>query len=178
MGLKKNSELLQIGGSITQASVNAPAEIEITLPLSTLDREIFVITDLIMDVDFPQIEEGTNSRVFAQVTKRSNLDASGDVLFKAINDSDLVGRIDERVLYPSPTAMNYVRTSSYDNYMHTTGTSMDNLGILATPNFYIAIDSVGTNTQSLKGAYVRLHGYRAKADADTYAALVTAELYE
>tara|TARA_Y100001938_G_C8025460_1_gene397748 strand:+ start:314 stop:850 length:537 start_codon:yes stop_codon:yes gene_type:complete len=178
MGLKRTSELLQIGGSVTQQEKNQAIEVEVSLPLSTLDREVFVITDLIMDVDFPQISSGTNTRVFSQVTKTSCDDGSGNIEFKAINDADLVGRIDERVLYPSANAMAYVRTSSYDNYMHTTGTKLDHLGILATPNFYIAIDSVGTSAASVKGGYVRLHGYRAKADADTYAALVTAELYE
>ena len=177
MGLKRNSELLQIGASVTMTGVDISTEVKVSLPLSSLDREVFVITDVIMDVDFPAIIEGTNSRTFAQLTKTQKGNVNGTLVeFVAINDPDLVARVDERIIFPGSGELAFVRTSSYDNHQNTTGTLLDNLGILATPDFFLSCDTVGAG--SAKSAFVRVYGYRAKADADTYAAMVTSELYQ
>ena len=177
MSLKRTSELMQIGASTVMLNDSDSYEQMVTLPLSSLDREVFVITDVIMDVAFPSIIEGTNSHVVGQLTKTQKGDANGTYVdFVSINDPDLVARVDERVIFPGSGELAVVRTSSYDNHQNTTGTLLDNLGILATPNFYLAVDAFGAAAP--KAVFVRVYGYRAKADADTYAAMVTSELYQ
>jgi hypothetical protein len=52
--------------------------------------------------------------------------------------------------------------------------SEDYLGIVATNNMFLNI--VGLNNGNAKGVAARVYGYRAKADAATYAALVQSEL--
>jgi hypothetical protein len=53
----------------------------------------------------------------------------------------------------------------------------DYIGIIATPNFVLAANFVTTaGGASNRAVWARVTGYRAKADADTYAALVTEEI--
>jgi hypothetical protein len=52
--------------------------------------------------------------------------------------------------------------------------SEDYLGIVATNNMFLNI--VGLNNGNTKGVSCRVYGYRAKASASLYAALVQSEL--
>ena len=51
---------------------------------------------------------------------------------------------------------------------------LDYMGIIATPNCYLSVDS--DECKSKKAVAMRMWGYRAKADAATYAALVQSEV--
>lgn len=52
--------------------------------------------------------------------------------------------------------------------------NMDYIGIIATSDMFISVNSFAT--AALTQAAVRVYGYRAKADAATYAALVQSEV--
>ena len=51
---------------------------------------------------------------------------------------------------------------------------VDYIGLIATNNFFVSVQ--GANNIAAKGVNGRLWGYRAKADATTYAALVQSEV--
>jgi hypothetical protein len=52
--------------------------------------------------------------------------------------------------------------------------NLDYIGIIATNDFFVQLTGVG-NTVAKKG-HGKLYGYRAKASADIYAALVQSEV--
>jgi hypothetical protein len=58
--------------------------------------------------------------------------------------------------------------------MDTPPSQLDYLDIIATDSFFIALD--GSNATGGAQGAVRLFGYRARADAATYAALVQSEM--
>lgn len=53
---------------------------------------------------------------------------------------------------------------------------MPYLAIIATNDFYSAVDSVGTGQSNANAYSFKVYGYRARADASVYAALVQSEL--
>ena len=57
--------------------------------------------------------------------------------------------------------------------LETPPSTMDYIGIIATNDFYVQVEGKG-NT-NVKGVSGKLYGYRARADADIYAALVQSE---
>ena len=57
--------------------------------------------------------------------------------------------------------------------LETPPSTMDYIGIIATNDFYVQVLGAGNNAK--KGCSGKLYGYRARADADIYAALVQSE---
>ena len=55
----------------------------------------------------------------------------------------------------------------------TPASNLDYIAIVATNDFFLNIE--GTNNTGPKGANARMYGYRARADAAIYAALVQSE---
>ena len=168
MGFKKTSELLNIGLSVNESAANTYTSQEVQLPLSSLDREVFVVTDIIVDANIPDLVPGTNSTVTVQVTRTE------ETGMRSINNPTSLGRADERFFNPVPGELAYVPSSTPGQVRSASGSPTDYLGIIATPNVFIAVQ--GSGNASAKFGAARITGYRAKADADTYAALVTEEI--
>jgi hypothetical protein len=166
MALKQTSALLNIGGSVTQDAANTFTEAEVSLPLSSLDREVFIVTDIWIDQGFPELIASKRVFLQSQVTKTSQTAAT------SINNPDLIGSLNESVL--GGTAEFSYASSAFPANIGTSGQSRDHLAVIATPNFFINIR--GSNMTGASSAECRVQGYRAKADADLYAALVTEEL--
>jgi len=167
MGFKRTSEPLNIGTALDLVDGTAASK-SVTLPLSSLDREVFIVTDIQMDNEaLPVPAAPGTSILLASVNKTSE-----NVL--GIDSPNCIGNIRRDV---EATATAAVFQESFHPQESSTGQPADYLGIVATPNMVLA----GSFTTSAGGAanrkvYVRVTGYRAKADADTYAALVTEEI--
>jgi hypothetical protein len=58
--------------------------------------------------------------------------------------------------------------------VETPAATLDYLGIIATNDFFIGI--VGTNNTGVRSVSGKVYGYRARATADIYAALVQSEV--
>lgn len=167
MGLKKTSEILNIGGSGTQSGVDVFTTIEQTLPLSSLDREVFVVTDAWIELPNMAPVAGVSVSVDVSITK-TDVGALG-----TINDPALIARKNCNLLGQVAGTLG-VWEDRFPGDASTTGTPRDYLSVIATPNFFV---NVNTNqTGNANTAAVRLQGYRAKATADLYAALVTEEI--
>lgn len=151
---------------------------EIDLQLNPLDNEVFVVTG--MKIDFlslpvPQIGAGVpdvSAPHFECSVYKSRPATAGD-----ISRSNVVGS--SRIMSAAwasgaPAELNmisYLENSSMDS----PPASMDYLDIIATNNYFISVDSFESPVVQARCA-VRLYGYRARADASTYAALVQSEL--
>jgi len=165
MALKKTSQVLNIGASVVEAGPNTFTETEVTLPLNTLDREVFVVTDVYVDSNNPSEVALTTTAVHLQVTKTAQpaMTTIADPQLIASSRYSLYGGVGEF----SPIMEEFPQVNS-------TGTAADHLAIIATPNFFLGIE--GANNLNPRAGNARISGYRAKATADVYAALVTEEL--
>lgn len=175
-GLKSDSELLMISQAIPLPDAQTVTR-EVNLPLNTLERQVFVVTDIVAYV-VPSPSQGAvgpNQTVDYHWSVSSvNLDS----VLSAAETGDIgnprVLAAGGRVTHYGGTGEKYDVAWGTDN--STTGTPSDYLGIIATPDFFIRgrFDiATGLGSANL---YVRLVGYMAIASADTYAALVTQEV--
>ena len=165
-GLKANSGMLVIGARVTESAVNTLTTEEISLQLNALDNEVFVVTAVDIDNQIPDPAAGQLSSSNAWVTKqdpagvRPTFAQSNVIATKVIAQDDRLG---------SGVPVGF-ETSS----MESPSTDMEYLNIIATPDFYLTV--IGDNTAATVSSAIKLYGYRAKADAATYAALVQSEV--
>jgi len=171
MAFKKTSALLNIGGSVNLVDGSTVASKE-TLPLSTLDREIFVVTDYQIQMapfGLDLAAGGTVTQSVAIMKTKSTLGNISDPNTIAIarersdqgGAANLGAAIIQRMAEPT---------------LNSVGSSTDYIAIVATPDFQV-VGSLASTSGGLSGsAYVRITGFRAVATADLYAALVTEEL--
>jgi len=178
-GLSKKSELLFISQEITLPDSGVADQREVNLPLNTLERQIFVVTD---------IQAYVEGNVFSQTTAVPNQDVDWSWSISSTNLDPLLapgatGNIGNPRVLAAGGARFAIGATSGDVLQYqwgtndsTTGTPADYLGIIATPDFFIRgqfLNAAGIGDATL---CVRVVGYMAIASADTYAALVTQEV--
>lgn len=169
MALKKTSQLLNIGSTITFSDGDVNVFERKSLPLNSLDREVFVVTDVTIDSDPLQIPQLPGQDVSLNFSVNKN-----EQTVQTINNPDSVAHFRKQVT-TSPVG-DTVQISSFPSES-STGITQDYLGIISTSD-YVLVGSYGSTTGALndRRCYVRLTGYRATATADVYAALVAEEL--
>ena len=163
-GLKQSSSLITIGARAVESGANTFTQQRIDLQLNPLDNEVFVVQAIDMDPSFPEVAAGLRASLSFSLT---NTTQSAIPLF---NSSSVLAQkvqvIDNTV---APVAI-YMDTQS----METPPTALDYIAIIATNDFFLQIQ--GGNQVAAKSANCKVYGYRARADASVYAALVQSEL--
>lgn len=159
----QTSSLVSMGGIVTTAAANTYTEIEVQLPLSSLDQEVFVVTDIEFTLGAPEAIAATDTLSQCQVT------TSTQTGMLAINSPAVVGK---KLIAIKQGVAVIEESNPGDSY--STGTSSDYISIIATPNYFISVE--GANNVANTTAACRVRGFRAKAQAAAYAALVTEEL--
>ncbi len=166
MALKKMSEVVSISFQINESAANTFTQETINLQLDPLNQEVFVVTAVDLDPGFPSAVAGQNtlSTLTVTTTSKTAMPRIGDsqCLAKAQFAIQGAGLVDGGVPFQqtspdSPTASN-----------------LDYIGIVATDNMFVQIQG-GNNVGALVGSG-RVYGYRARADAGTYGALVQSEV--
>jgi len=178
-GLSSASNLLFISQELALPDGGVAVTREVTLPLNTLDRQIFVVTDIQAYVGGGQFSQSS-------AIPNQDVDYSWSVSTQDLDNVLVPGATGDignpRVLAAGGSAQSIGATSgdvlrhSWSTATSTTGTPSDYLGIIATPDFFLRgqfNNAAGLGTATL---YVRVVGYMATATADLYAALVTQEL--
>lgn len=167
--LKKTSQMLNLGAKITFTDGDVNANSRIQLPLNSLDREVFVVTDISIDSDpliIPQLA-GQDVSLNFSVNKNATT-------VQTINNPDCVGHFRKQVT-TTPVG-DVVQISAYPSEA-STGTDMDYLSIVATSDYILAGSYASTGGgDPNRTVYVRLTGYRAVADSAVYSALIAEEL--
>lgn len=167
---KRSSQNLNLGSTLDLVD-GTPANLEVTLPLSSLDREIFVVTDIQMESEpIPTpTAAGNTVNLVASVNKTTEA-------FLAINSPDCIGSMQVQAQIPSIGTEAMFQSARSPDEM-SSGTMSDYINIIATPN-YVLHGSYNTTAGGNvnRRVSIRLTGYRAVASADVYAALVTEEL--
>ena len=167
-GLKRTSSPIQISASVAESALNTFTSEEIDLTLNALDQEVFVVTQLNIDVQAPSQPgvPGDNASVSASLSTTARTSVG------SIADSNVIGA-SERIILSSATN-SLVGFDREDPLF--AAISEDYLGIVATNNMFLNIKGDGNAIGQLKNARVRVYGYRAQASASVYAALVQSEL--
>jgi hypothetical protein len=162
-GLTQTSSLIQISSSVTESAANTFTIEQIDLQLNPLDREVFVVQAVDLDLGAPDLKADatTVTALSLSSTRRTT-----------------VGGID----FPNVLAAKRITTQGVtdvgavtNEYMasDTPASNLEYIAIVATNDFFLNIE--GTANAGAKAANARVYGYRARADAAIYAALVQSE---
>lgn len=167
MALKNKTALLNIGTLLTLQD-GTPGHKKVNLPLSSLDREVFVVTDVSLDHSPLQEPAPTaGASIAASINKTSTT-------IQYISSTDCIAQT-QFTIDCGPNGNFLVQRQSFPNES-STGIPSDYLAIIATPDFVVAGSFAAGGGAPDRNVYARVTGYRAVADADTYAALVTEEI--
>ena len=166
MALKKTSSTIVISSVVVESGANTFTAEKIDLQLNPLDNEVYVVTGVNLDPDEPDYVNGASTAVLASI---STVQRTG-VGF--ISDSNVIAAARNALITSASPGDPSVAFSREDPLMVPPGE--DYLAIIATNDFYLNI--MGQNNGNAKACRARVYGYRARADANTYAALVQSEL--
>lgn len=164
-GLKQTSSIVAISSQTVESAPNTFTQSQISLDLSPLDNEVFVVVAIDLNPQFPDAIAGadtasqaclsTTSRTTMGFIEDSNVLASGSTAIRA------AGYVDGGVGFTQSS-------------LETPPANLDYIGIIATNDFFLSIQ--GTANAGLKSVGARLWGYRARADANVFSALVQSEV--
>jgi len=163
MAFKYTSEPITIRGRITQTVLNTFAEETINMNLSTLDREIMVVLRADIDMSNPETITGVYSGVTATLANAAQTDTIN------IDNPDTI------VAAAKATIADGISAVAYANQEPISMVNGDDpLFIVATNHLFLGVNSL--NQTNMNTAYFTLQARRARADSDTYAALLTSQL--
>lgn len=165
MALKRTSQTIAIGFQVLESAPNTFTQGAVDLNLSPLDNEVFVVQSINLDPFFPDALAATDTSVNTSLTSTSQTAVAdlsdANCLSKATTFIAAAGFVDGGVGFQQQA-------------IETPPANLDYIGIIATSDFFVQV--VGANNAVTKGVNGKLYGYRAKADASTYAALVQSEV--
>lgn len=165
MALKQSSSVIVIGAQVVESGANTFTQERIDLQLNPLDNEVFVVQAVNLDLQPPEALAATDTSVRTSMTTTSQSAMPSLSSSVTLAQSEMViraaGFVDGGVGFQQHS-------------MDTPPTGLDYIGIIATNDFFLQIQGGGNATAKL--ANCKVYGYRAKADAATYAALVQSEV--
>ena len=164
-GLKETSSTVAIGFSVAETGPNTFTEGAVDLNLDPLNNEVFVVQAIDMTLGPSDAIAATDTAMFASLTTTSQTAvatlADSNCLAIAGNQIRASGFVDGGVAFQqTPT--------------ESPGTVLEYIGIIATNDFFVQI--AGSNNALPHSVSGKLYGYRARADASVYAALVQSEV--
>ena len=164
-GLKQTSSVVSIGFRVDETAPNTFTQGSVDLNLSPLDREVFVVLAVNLDPFTPDGLAGIDTSVNTSLTttsqtavanlSNSNCLANANTHLKAAGFVDAVAPLMTGAIETPPATLDYI-------------------GIIATNDFFVQVAGIGnTNARGITG---KVYGYRARADAAIYSALVQSEV--
>ena len=165
MGFKKTSDTVAISFDIAEAVTDTFVQEQINLTLDVLNQEVFVVLAVDLDPIPPSINTGLNSQVQMSVCSTEQTDVQSLANTNCFAEERLSIRQDAG----GTLAVGFTMSNG-----STPPATMDYIGILATNNFFVQLR--GNNNLSPRNGPGRVWGYRARADAGTYSALVASEV--
>ena len=165
MGFKKTSDTIAISFGIDETAANTYTQEQVELQLDVLNNEIFVVLAIDLNPAAPDALAGvdTTTSMLLSSVSRTAIAGLGQTNVLAVSERQIraAGFVDGGV--------------GFSHFSGETPTGdVDYIGLIATNNFFVALK--GTANAAAKSGSGRLWGYRARADASTYAALVQSEV--
>lgn len=163
-GLTKTSSTVAIGFQVIESAANTFTQGSVDLNLSPLDREVFVVQAVDITLTGCDAIAATDTATASSVTTTSQTNvatlANPNCLAIAVNQIRAAGFVDGGV--------GFTQLSN-----ESPATTLEYVGIIATNDFFVQI--LGQNNAGAGSVSGKVYGYRARADADIYAALVQSE---
>ena len=166
-GLKATSSPIQVSATVQEPGPNTFVSEELQLTLNVLDNEVFVITQLNIDVDAPDSVTATTTQ------SNASLSTTARTTVGSIADPNVLGSASRSIICNGAMTPDGGIPFDREDPLFA-AISEDYLGIVATNNMFLNLE--GLNNGNPKNCRVRVYGYRATADSSTYAALVQSEL--
>tara|TARA_R110002096_G_scaffold71734_2_gene171123 strand:+ start:999 stop:1517 length:519 start_codon:yes stop_codon:yes gene_type:complete len=166
-GLKSTSSPIQVSEFSIELVAGTFVSEAIDLSLNPLDQEVFVVTQVNLDVDAPDSITGLTTAVDATLST-----VQRTTLGSIANSNVLASARREIICNAGMTPDGGIPFDREDPTF--TALTEDYLGIIATSNCFLNLQ--GTNNGNVKQARVRIFGYRATASSSVYAALVQSEV--
>jgi len=164
-GLKSPSSPVTVSFSIGEAAPNTYIQQQINLSLNVLDQEVFVVTGVNLDLLPPDQVSGVNTRTRGQLSSTSRASIGN------LSQSNIIAVARDDIRSTDPAVGGVPFSASFGE---SPAIGMDYLAIIATNDFFVAVEGNGNvGTTAMSG---KLYGYRAVADAATFAALTQSEL--
>jgi len=146
-----------------ETAANTFTQLNVDLNLSPLDREVFVVMAVDMDPTAPTLVPGTNTAVQASLTSTSQS------AIVNLGNSNCLASSNLTIASSGVTAVSFTRQAA-----ESPSSQLEYLGIIATNDFFVQV--LGTANTSAKRVSGKVYGYRARATADIFAALVQSEV--
>lgn len=177
-GLKETSSQIVVSFGLTETNPNTFTSERIDLQLNALDNEVFVVTGVKFDLEQPDLKIPPaagqfRTANFVSLSKQDienspSRDLSNPSIF-ATSQIQVAGQfLDVPAGYIAAGAISTIEDNS------DSPSQLEYVDIIATPDFFVNIN--GANNDQVMSVAGKLYGYRARADASTYAALVQSEL--
>lgn len=164
-GLKQTSSLIVIGARVAESAANTFTQASVDLQLNPLDNEVFVVQAIDLDVAPPDAVAASDTAVNATLTTTSQTALPGLQSSNTLARKELAiraaGFVDGGVGFETAS-------------MESPPTGLEYIGIISTNDFFLQV--IGSNNTAAKSVACKVYGYRATADASTYAALVQSEV--
>ncbi len=165
MAFKYTSDTFQISASVQETVINTLATKTINLNLDSLSREILVIQYVDMDLSTPDLVPGSRTQMNASLN-------DADIGVVGLSNSQAITVASNQILTEAAGA-SAVAFSNAEPRFAQNDTDVP-LFVSATDNLFLSVQGTA-NSGFLGLAQVRIFARRARADADTYAAILTSQ---
>lgn len=163
MGFKKTSDIIAISFGVDESAANTFTQEEIALQLDVLNNEIFVVLAVDLNPSTPDLVPATTTEV------RGTVSSTSATAIQTLANTNVLAESSLAIVADAASAVSFSRAAE-----ESPGTTLDYIGLIATNNFFVAVK--GANNLGARSVNGRVWGYRARADATTYAALVQSEV--
>lgn len=163
MGFKRTSDLIAISFGLTESAIDTFTQEEIALQLDVLNNEIFVVLAVDLNVEQPDYPLTPGNQPAKTTGAISSTRQTGMV---RLDTTNCIATAEDMIFDNGGT----FSTGAGETYP----AGLDYLSLISTNNFFIMVQ--GDRNTSTKDMQGRVWGYRARADASTYAALVQSEV--
>lgn len=162
-GLKQTSSLIQVSAAVTESAANTFTVEQVDLQLNPLDNEVFVVQAVDLDLQPPELTANGRTSAALSVSSTRRTTVGG------IDNPNVIAS--KKIFTQSVTGDGSV-TNEY-TAIDTPATEVEYIAIVATNDFFLNLEGDGNSSEL--SANARIYGYRARADAAIYAALVQSE---
>jgi len=166
-GLKQTSSPIQISARVTELAANTFVSETIELSLNPLDSQVFVVTQVNLDIDAPDSITATSTACFASLSTTARVGVGN------ISNQNILAAASRQLICNAGMTADGGHVFDREDPTYTS-LSEDYIGIIATSNAFLNL--IGDFNNNVKACNVRIFGYRAQATSSVYAALVQSEV--
>jgi hypothetical protein len=164
MGFKYTSDTFQISAAVQETAPNTLTTQTINLNLDSLSREILVIQMVDMDLSTPELVPGVKTQINTSLN-----DANVGVV--GLSNSQAITVANNTILADAGAGAAVAFQNAEPRFAQMSDTP---LFVSATDDLFLSVQGVG-NVAATGLSQVRIFARRARADADTYAAILTSQ---